>query len=143
MPHTFKIPMPLAEKQRQLIARFAIIDDAHERLAAIVASGQRWPEVAEEERTEARRVPGCVSAVWLTGAVENGRCHFRISAASSVVKGLAALLAALYEGETPADIIAWEPDLAAALGLDRQLSPTRLNGLAHIRRAIRDFASAR
>ena len=134
--------MPLAEKQRQLIARFAIIDDAHERLAAIVARGQRWPEVADDERTDARRVPGCVSAVWLTSSVENGRCHFRIAAASSVVKGLAALLAALYEGETPADIAAWEPGLVEALGLDRQLSPTRLHGLAHIRRAIRDFAAA-
>ena len=134
--------MPLAEKQRQLIARFIVIEDAHERLAAIVASGQRWPEVAPDERTDARRVPGCVSAVWLTGVVENGRCHFRISAASSVVKGLAALLAALYEGETPAAIAAWEPGLVEALGLDRQLSPTRLHGLARIRRAIRDFAAA-
>ena len=134
--------MPLAEKQRQLIARFAVIDDPHERLAAIVTRGQRWPEVADEERTDARRVPGCVSAVWLTGAVENGHCHFRLTAASSVVKGLAALLAALYEGETPAAIVAWEPGLVAALGLDRQLSPTRLHGLAHIRRAIRDFAAA-
>ena len=134
--------MPLAEKQRQLIARFAIIDDAHERLAAIVARGQRWPEVAAAERTDERRVVGCVSAVWLAGSVEDGRCHFRISAASSVVKGLAALLAVLYEGETPAAVVAWEPGLAAALGLDRQLSPTRLHGLAHIRRAIRDFAAA-
>ena len=134
--------MPLAEKQRQLIARFAVIGDAHERLAAIVASGQRWPVVADSERTDSCRVPGCVSAVWLSGAVENGRCHFQISAASSVVKGLAALLAALYEGETPAAIVAWEPGLVAALGLDRQLSPTRLHGLAHIRRAIRDFAAA-
>ena len=134
--------MPLAEKQRQLIARYSIIDDSHERLAAIIARGQRWPEVAESERTDARRVPGCVSAVWLSASVENGRCHFRIAAASSVVKGLAALLAALYEGETPADIAAWEPGLIEALGLDRQLSPTRLHGLAHIRRAIRDFAAA-
>ena len=134
--------MPLAEKQRQLVARFAVIDDAHERLAAIVARGQRWPEVSEAGRTDLRRVAGCVSAVWLAGSVENGRCHFRLAAASSVVKGLAALLTALYEGETPAAVLAWEPGLIEALGLDRQLSPTRLHGLAHIRRAIRDFAAA-
>ena len=134
--------MPLAEKQRQLAARFAVIDDAHERLAAIVARGQRWPEVAAEERTETRRVAGCVSAVWLAGSVENGRCHFRVAAVSSLVKGLAALLAELYDGETPASIVAWEPGLLAALGLERQLSPTRLHGLAHIRRAIREFAAA-
>ncbi len=134
--------MPLAEKQRQLTARFAIIDDGHERLAALVARGQRWPEVAAAERTDARRVAGCVSAVWLAGSVEKGRCHFRVTAASALVQGLAALLAELYDGETPAAILAWEPGLLTALGLDRQLSPTRLHGFAHIRRAIREFAAA-
>ena len=73
--------------------------------------------------------------------MENGRCHFRLAAASSLVKGLAALLAELYEGETAAAILAWEPGLLEGLGLDRQLSPTRLHGLAHIRRAIREFAA--
>ena len=134
--------MPLAEKQRRLIARFALIEDAHERLAAIVARGPRWPEVVADERTDGRRVAGCVSAVWLAGSVENGRCHFRVTAASALVKGLAALVAELYDGETPAAVVAWEPGLLAALGLDRQLSPTRLHGLAHNRRAIRAFAAA-
>ena len=134
--------MPLAEKQRQLVARFAVIEDRHECLAAIVARGQRWPDPTPAERTDAHRVPGCVSAVWFAGSVENGRCHFRVAAASALVKGLAALLAELYDGETPAAILAWEPGVFAALGLDLHLSPTRLHGLAQIRRAIRDFAAA-
>lgn len=133
--------MPLAEKQHQIIARYALIEDLHERLAALVARGQQWPEVAETERDEAHLVRGCVSPVWLAGSVENSHCHFRVSAGSSVVKGLAALLAELYDGATPADIVAWEPGVIAGLRLDRQLSPTRLHGLAHIRAAIRDFAA--
>jgi cysteine desulfuration protein SufE len=134
--------MPLAEKQRQIIARYGVIEDRHERLAAIVARGQKWPEVPAEARTEERMVRGCTTPVWLRGEVREGRCHFRISAGSSLIKGLGALLTELYDGETPAAVAAFEPDLLAGLGLDRHISPTRLNGLDQIRRAIRDFATA-
>ncbi len=134
--------MPLAEKQRRIIARYAVIEDRHERLAAIVTRGQRWPEVPAEERTEARFVRGCTTPVWLAGEIEEGRCHFRVAAGSSMLKGLAALLAELYEGETSADVAVFEPALLEGLGLDRHISPTRLNGLAHIRTAIRNFAAA-
>lgn len=134
--------MPLEEKQRQLVARFALIEDRHERLAAILARGQRWPDAILSERTDAHLVRGCASAVWLAGSVENGRCHFRIAAASALVKGLAALLVELYDGETPAAILAWDAGILAALGLDLHLSPTRLHGLAQIHRAIREFAAA-
>jgi cysteine desulfuration protein SufE len=132
--------MPLAEKQRQLTARYAVIEDHHERLAALVARGQRWSDATAAERTDAHLIRGCTTSVWLAGTFAAGRCHFRVAAGSALVKGLAALLAELYDGETPAAILGWEPGIIEALCLDRHISPTRLNGLAHIRRAIRDFA---
>ena len=134
--------MPLAEKQRQLTARYSVIEDHHERLAALVARGQRWPDATAAERTDAHLIRGCTTPVWLAGTVADGHCHFRVAAGSALVKGLAALLAELYDGETPAAILAWEPGIIEALRLDRHISPTRLHGLAHIRRAIRDFAAA-
>jgi cysteine desulfuration protein SufE len=132
--------MPLADKQQQLIAKWRLIEDPQERLAAIVAQGKKWPSPAAEDRTDAIRVPGCVSRVWLVGDLKNGRCHFRMDADSPLVKGLVALLCELYDGEPPEEIVSVEPDLLDALGLARQLSPTRLNGLASVRRAIRAFA---
>lgn len=134
--------MDLAEKQQRLIAKYRIIEDTHERLAAITASGRKWPSPTAAERIDANRVQGCVSAVWLVGSSRDGRCHFRVGADSALVQGLAVLLCELYEGGTPAEIVALEPEMIAALGLDRQLSPTRLNGLAQIRRTIREFAAA-
>lgn len=134
--------MHLLEKQRQLVAKYRVIEDAHERLAAITARGRKWPAPSDAERTEATRVQGCVSPVWLAGSVEDGRCRFRVAAESSLVLGLAALLCELYDGESPAEIVAVEPELMQELGLDRQLSPTRLNGLANVRRVIREFAAA-
>ena len=64
---------PLVEKQQQLIARFNVIEDAHERLAAIVARGKKWPGLPEDQRTDANRVPGCTSRVWLAGRSEERR----------------------------------------------------------------------
>lgn len=133
---------PLAEKQQKLIARFQLIEDAHERLAAIVARGKKWPGVAEDQRTDANRVPGCSSRVWLLGRVENGHCHFQMDADSPLVRGLVALLCELYDGATAAEIASVEPELFPALHLDRQLSPTRLHGLASVRAMMCAFAQS-
>ena len=134
--------MYLLEKQRQLIAKYRIIEDPHERLAAIAARGRKSPALTPQERTEANRVQGCVSAVWLVPELKDGRCHFRVAAESALVQGLATLLCDLYDGEPPADVAALEPEVMHGLGLERQLSPTRLNGLANVRRVIREFAAA-
>jgi len=132
----------LADHQRALITRLAIIEDAHERLAAITSRAKKWAVPTEGERTDERLVRGCSSRVWLVGEVRAGRCHFRIDADSPLVKGLAALLCEVYEGGTPEEIVVVEPEIIAALGIDRMLSPTRLNGLAAVRNTIREFATA-
>ena len=136
------VGMSIREKQAALIARYSIIEDAQERLAAIVARGRKWPGVADSEKDDAHRVRGCVSQVWLAGALDGARCRFRMSADSPLVQGLAALLCELYDGGLVEEIVAVEPELLESLGLARQLSPTRLNGLANVRRTIREFAVA-
>lgn len=132
--------MSVADKQRDLIARYRLIEDAQERLAAVSSRGKKWPAPNSEERTDAALVPGCSSRVWLVGEYRDGVCYFRMDADSAMVKGLAALLCEIYDGGSPADIVAVEPQVEAELGLGRMLSPTRLNGLAAIRSAIRAFA---
>jgi cysteine desulfuration protein SufE len=133
--------MSLAEKQQRLIARYAFIEDAQERLAAIVSRGKKWPALSEEEKTEGRRVRGCASQVWIIGDWEGDRCRFRMDADSPLVKGLVVVLCELYDGETAEEILLTEPVWVAALGLESRLSPTRLNGLASVRESIRAFAS--
>ncbi|MBL9214136.1 MAG: SufE family protein [Opitutaceae bacterium] len=134
--------MSLAEKQRQLIADYSLIEDAQERLAAIVDRARRLPPLPESERTDAHRVRGCVSQAWVVGEVRDGRCQFRSDADSPLVRGLLALLCDLYNGATPAEVAATEPALLEELGLARTLSPTRLNGLRSVRARLREFALA-
>jgi len=132
--------MSLSEKQRRLIALYQVIEDPQERLAAVTARGKKWPAPRDDERVDANLVPGCSSRVWLIGEIVDRVSRFRMDADSPLVKGLAALLCELYDGELPAEIVATEPELLEALGIARSLSPTRLNGVAQIRAAIRGFA---
>ena len=132
--------MTLAEKQTQLVADYSIIDDPQERLAAIVDRARKTPPLPEAERTEANRVKGCVSLAWVVGEVRAGRCFFRSDADSPLVRGLLKLLCDFYSDATPAEVAATEPVLLEQLGLNRNLSPTRLNGLRSVRAKIRDFA---
>jgi cysteine desulfuration protein SufE len=132
----------LAEKQQQLVADYAIIDDPQERLAAVVDHARRRPPLSDTERTEANRVKGCVSLAWVVGEARDGRCYFKSDADSPLVRGLLVLMCDFYSGASPADIVATEPSLIDELGLARNLSPTRLNGLRSVRDRIRDFAAS-
>ena len=132
--------MQLHERQEKFIARYAIIPDPQERLAAITSRKSTLAPLAPEERFDALLVPGCVSRVWIACAVENGNCRFRMDAESALVAGLVSLLCELYDNAAPAEVVATEPQLLERLGIAANLSPTRLNGLAHVRGRIREFA---
>ncbi len=125
-----------------MIEDLSIIDDPQERLALVVDRARKRPPLAENERIEAHRVKGCISQAWIVGEQRDGHCHFRCDADSPLVRGLLVLLCDLYSGGTPAEVAATEPTLIEELGLARNLSPTRLNGLRSVRAAIRDFALA-
>jgi cysteine desulfuration protein SufE len=130
----------LAEKQRQLVVKLAIIEDPHERLAALMSHAKKWPAPATEHMTEDNRIQGCQSRVWLTGALESGACRWRMESDAPMVKGLVALLCELYDGAAPDEVLALEPTLFDDLGIVRMVSPTRLAGLASVRQRMKQIA---
>jgi cysteine desulfuration protein SufE len=131
--------MSLLEKQQSLIDDLNFIDDLHERLNAVLSRASTM-KLAEEHKTDTQLVPGCVSRVWLHGEIVDGRAHFACDAESSMVKGLAALLCEVYTDSDPAEAAAIEPKIWEACGFTKMLSPTRLNGLANMRKRIREMA---
>jgi cysteine desulfuration protein SufE len=132
--------MSVSEKQAQLVEDLSFIEDRQERLAAVVDRARRRPPFPAESKTDAHRVTGCISQVWVTGELRDGALHFAFDADSPLVKGLVALLVDLYDGGTPADIVATEPVLFETLGINRDLTPTRQNGLAAVRAQIKSIA---
>jgi cysteine desulfuration protein SufE len=131
----------LAEKQQQLAEDLALIPDVHERLSTVVDRARRVASLPESDRIDSNRVRGCVSHVWLVSELRDGRCYFRGDADGPLVKGLVAFLCDFFNGATPQEISASDANPLAALGLIRNLSPTRQNGLTSVLTAIRAFAA--
>ncbi len=125
---------------QSLIEDFLFIEDAQERLNAIVDRSRRLTPFSADERNETNRVPGCISQVWLISEFIDEQCRFRCDADGPLVKGLVAFLCAYYEGSTPSTILVDDVNPLVALDLLRNLSPTRQNGLSAVRAAIRLFA---
>jgi cysteine desulfuration protein SufE len=134
--------VPLTRKLQQLVEYLGVVDDPQERLTLLVDQAKRLPELPAPRRTAETRVPGCVSIVWLGGEVRDGRCYFQSAAESPIVRALVAFQCEFFSGFAPADILKSDVDPLDAIGVARNLSPTRRNGLQAARRAIRDFASA-
>lgn len=135
--------MSLAERHQRLIEDLSLIPDRQERLTVIIDRSRKLPPFPATERSAENRVSGCQSAVWLIGELHaNGTLTIRCDADSPMVKGLVHFLCEAYSGATPAEIAITEPAFLDELGLLRDLSPTRRNGLAAVHARIRELARA-
>lgn len=139
-----------AENERRLADDFLPLTNPQERLALIVeaCAGGGIPA---GERQDRDLVPGCVSRVWLRGARagletekdagESGdRLHLSWDAESPLVRGLAGLICKVYDGAALREAAGHSSAILTTLGLARQLSPTRLRGLAAVEARIRQLA---
>lgn len=133
--------MFLNERLQLLTEDFAGFDDPHERLTAVIDRARKTPPLPPADRTDANRAQGCVSVVWLVRELHDNRCHMRGDAESPLVRGLVVLLCEFFTGAPAAEVAASDLDPLAVLDLARNLSPTRRNGLAAVRNAIRAFAA--
>ncbi len=133
--------MSVAEKERGIAERLALIEDPQERLAALMSRAKKWPR--PEQLDDSLLVHGCQSRVWLQSSLRGGVCHFAMECDAPMVKGLVALMCEIYDGGSAADVAATEPTLFETLGFTAMITPTRLNGLAAVRSRIREFAQNR
>ena len=134
--------MSIKEKQIALGEALGALPDHEERFAWLMAAGRRYPAIDPRYRVDAFLLPGCVSQLWLYAEIRDGVCHFEMDGDAQITKGIAAVVCGLYEGETPADVLATELNFLVEAGLSQVLSTNRSNGLASLRRRIREFAQA-
>lgn len=127
---------------------FSVLDDWEDRYRYVIELGRTLKPLPEELRTDANKVRGCASQVWLASSVEpqNGappRLKFEADSDAHIVRGLVAILMAMYDGRTTDEILATAADpIFAELGLKEHLTPQRSNGLASMVARIRADATA-
>jgi cysteine desulfuration protein SufE len=130
-----------AEAQKTIAEEFAFFDDWSERYQYLIDLGKRLPPLPEEWRTEANRLQGCQSKVWIVPEGDAGKLDFHAISDSTIVSGLIYLALRVYSGRSATEILATRPDYIANIGLAKHLSPTRSNGLAALLGFIQDTAS--
>ena len=127
---------------QDLAAEFDLLGDWEERYRYVIDLGRDLAPLNDAERSDANKVRGCASQVWLvTEPQGDGTLRFRGDSDAHIVRGLIAILLRLYSGHPPAEILAF--DIKAAfdtLGLSGALSAQRSNGLAAMATRIRKDA---
>jgi cysteine desulfuration protein SufE len=128
----------------EIAAEFELLGDWEERLQHVIDLGKSLPPLTDAERSEANKVRGCASQVWLVTERDDGRLSFRGDSDAIIVRGLIAILLRLYSGRTPAEILAFDAKAGlTGLGLPGALSMQRSNGLfSMVERIRRDAAVA-
>ena len=122
---------------------FDFLDDWEDRYRHVIELGKAMPPLPEEFRVPALKVNGCASQVWLRPVIKDGIFDFQGESDAMIVRGLIAILHALYSGLPVKDVPG--VDAAAALGrlgLTDHLSAQRSNGLRAMVERIRLEAAA-
>jgi cysteine desulfuration protein SufE len=133
----------------RLQSDFELLDDWEDRYRYVIELGRTLAPFPETERNEATRVRGCSSQVWIVSEQRPGATggepmlHFEGDSDAHIVRGLIAILFALYQDKPAREILDTDPQAVfAALGLKEHLTPQRSNGLASMVERIRSDARA-
>jgi cysteine desulfuration protein SufE len=138
----FPLEPTAIEAEKAIAEEFGFFGDWSERYQYLIDLGRKLPPFPEEWKTEANRLLGCQSKVWIVAEGDASRLDFHATSDSSIVSGLVYLALRVYSGRSAAEILATPPDYIAQIGLAKHLSPTRSNGLTALLGFITDRARA-
>jgi cysteine desulfurase/selenocysteine lyase len=130
----------------ELVEEFDLFDNWGERYQYLIDMGEDIPPLPDEFRTEANRVRGCQSTVFLWARKRPGTAdavEFLADSDADLVRGLIAVLQRLYSGQKAEQVRTFDIEgFFARLGLDQHLTLGRRNGLAAMVQRIRHFAAS-
>ncbi|WP_448953398.1 SufE family protein [Labrys neptuniae] len=121
-----------------VIENFELLDDWEDRYRYLIELGKTLEPLPDEARTTTNKVQGCVSQVWLVTQWRGGRAAFQCDSDAFIVRGLLAILVAVYSGHTASEILAIDAlEVFRELQLQEHLTPQRSNGLKSFVERIR------
>jgi cysteine desulfuration protein SufE len=125
-----------------LTETFEFLDDWEDRYRHVIELGKAFSPMDEALKVPATKVQGCASQVWIQPFISDGRFDFQGDSDAMIVKGLIAVLHALYAGLPVAEVVAVDaPAELGRLGLTDHLSSQRSNGLRAMVERIRQVAA--
>ena len=123
---------PLPESLAKIVERFKRRTNPKQRYEQLLWYAKRLDEMPDADKVPENKVPGCVSHVFITANLEDGKLWYRGDSDAQLVKGLVALLIEGLNGLTPDEIVQITPDFIQDTGLSVSLTPSRANGFYNI-----------
>ena len=134
--------MSLPLEAQAALEAFQAVGSWEQRARMLMQWGERLPALADDEKVDANLVQGCESLVWLVGRLQDGHWQFAASSEARMIRGLVALLLARVNGLTTEELQQVDlPGWFEQLGLSRQLSPSRSNGLNAVLQRMRELSA--
>ncbi|SLN16936.1 Cysteine desulfuration protein SufE [Roseovarius albus] len=127
----------------EIVEDFEFLEDWEDRYRHVIDLGKAMDPLAEALKVPATKVDGCASQVWLHITIEGDVFTFEGESDAMIVRGLIAVLKALYNGAAVKEVA--NVDAVAEmgrLGLNEHLSAQRSNGLRAMIARIQETAAA-
>jgi cysteine desulfuration protein SufE len=132
----------------KILDNFAFLEDWEDRYRYVIELGNALEPLSKAEHSPEYKVRGCASQVWLISKAETApgqepRLYFRGDSDAHIVRGLIAILLAIYSGKTAGEIASLDSEgIFARMGMKDHLTQQRSNGLASMIMRIRADAAA-
>ena len=124
----------------RMVERLGSTADPKRRYEYVLWLAKKLEPMPEEQQTEAIKVKGCVSQVFVQGRLDQGLMRWQGDSDALITKGLLALLIQGLDGLTPEQVQSMDPAFIAATGLQASLTPSRANGFLNILRTMQQQA---
>jgi cysteine desulfuration protein SufE len=125
-----------------IVEEFGFFDSWMERYEHLIDLGRNLPLIDNAYRTDAHRIKGCQSQVWLHAEIHDGNVVFTADSDAFITKGLIALLVRVLNNRRPSEIQEADLSFLDRIEMKDHLSPTRKNGLDAMIKQIRLYAVA-
>ncbi len=123
---------PLPAKLDKIVERFKRRSNPKQKYEQLLWYAKKLPKMPESAKTENNKVKGCVSQVYITASLEDGKVCYQGDSDAQLVKGLVAFLIEGLNNLPPEEIVRVEPSFIEDTGLKVSLTPSRANGFFNI-----------
>lgn len=136
--------MTINEKQDQIIDEFDLFDDQLDKTQYIIDLGKKLPPMPESAKTDANRIMGCQSKVWVDAELNGDGLHFHGDAepTAQISKGLISLLIRVLDGEKPEDVANADLYFIPRVGMGNLITSLRAGGLASMIERMKAYGRA-
>jgi cysteine desulfuration protein SufE len=128
--------MGINQKKEKILADLRDIQSTEDRYKYIIDMGRKLPALSDDQRSDKFLIEGCMSRAWLIPESVDGRLYFHVDSEAAIVKGIMAILVAVYSGNKPEDNLNLPPDFLKEGGITEHLSMNRRSGLSSVVKQI-------